>query len=56
MKEVTVIYARDCYVLCPECNEIIDGWYGDIRGEEDTCLHCGAKYKVHQGADYEPEM
>ena len=51
MKEVSLFIARDIYCLCPYCNEIVDGWFGDPRDEETKCDWCGREFKVAEDID-----
>lgn len=53
LKEATVIYAEADYVICPHCDERVDGWYGNPRGEETTYDACGEPFKVSAHADVE---
>lgn len=49
--EVTEVLAKEVYVVCPKCDERVDGWYGDPRGHEGECENCGATFTVHKEAD-----
>jgi uncharacterized protein (DUF983 family) len=51
VKVVFDIIATEVKIRCPYCGEIIDGWYADPRGLEDTCEECGGTYKTHLDAD-----
>ena len=51
MKEVTTLIVNEVSVKCPNCDEIIDGWMVDPRGETDTCDYCEKEYKIHKDAD-----
>lgn len=49
--EAKIVYARAQHVLCPHCEEEVDGWYGDPRGKETECDHCEKKFKVAEDAE-----
>ena len=48
---MTEVLAKEVYVVCPKCDERVDGWYGDPRGREGECEHCGATFTIHKEAD-----
>lgn len=49
-KEITTIYARDLYVLCPYCGELLYVWVDDPRGVHDECDFCGKELQVSKQA------
>ena len=53
MDEVTVLYAKALFAICPKCKERVDGWYGDPCGESEKCDFCQHEFKVSEHADIE---
>ncbi len=45
------IHADIKYVGCPKCDYEIEGWFGDPRGTDDTCDHCGTEFEIMKDAE-----
>ena len=46
MEEVNTIYVKVKHVVCPHCNEYVNGWICDPSGEEVVCDFCDKPFKV----------
>lgn len=55
MEEVTEVrvHVSGCFVVCPHCENHVDGWYTDRRGCETKCDFCDKIIKIHKEADLE---
>ena len=55
MKEVTEVrvHVSGCFVVCPHCENHVDGWYTDPRGCDTKCDFCDKIIKIHKEADLE---